>query len=176
MQKTQLEKRACDFLKTRKTLLMATLGVDEIPTASYAPFVRENGNFYVYISALSRHTRDLLQKSAVSVLLIEDEADAKNIFARRRITFSCEAYTVPKKGAGWWNTIGIFEKTFGQIFDILKSLPDFVLFRLEPSEATYVEGFGKAYRMDKHLRNPVHVKGTGPSPRSAGEAPRQQKH
>jgi heme iron utilization protein len=156
------EKRASSFLLTRKTLILATTSEDATPTASYAPFVRQATSLYVYLSALSRHTKDLIETRKASALLLEDEHSAENLFARKRITFTCSAKTTERGCDEWRATMTLFGNTFGNIFDIIRPLRDFTLFRLDPYEAIYVEGFGKAYRMTPDLRDPVHIKGTGP--------------
>lgn len=140
---------------------MATVGPHG-PTASYAPCVRRGGSFYIYISALSRHTGDLKQTKHASILFIEDEKGSKNLFARKQITFTCGGEAIPRESAEWSEIITLFEKTFGKLFGHIKPLKDFILFRLTPIEAIYVEGFGRAYRMNPALSNPLHIRGTEP--------------
>ncbi|MBI2637782.1 MAG: pyridoxamine 5'-phosphate oxidase family protein [Candidatus Sungbacteria bacterium] len=155
------EKRAQDFMAYRKTLVLGTVGADGTPTASYAPFVQQN-NFYIYTSALSRHTSDLQEIPKASILFIEDEAGVSNLFARKRITFSCDVEVIPRWCDEWVSVMEHFGEKFGSIFDAIRPLGDFVLFCLKPYEAVYVEGFGQAYRLNADLTNAVHVKGTGP--------------
>ncbi|OGG45532.1 hypothetical protein A2673_00785 [Candidatus Kaiserbacteria bacterium RIFCSPHIGHO2_01_FULL_50_13] len=159
--KSQIEARAQKLLASKKTLQLATSTVGGTPTASYAPFVRKGKDFYVYTSELSRHTADLRMTGDASILVIENEASAENLFARRRITFSCFVLEIPRQTPEWNEAIGQFENTFGEAFARIRPLPDFVLFCLEPLEAFYVEGFGRAYRMSRELTDPVHVRGTG---------------
>lgn len=161
MDSPALEQAARALLESRKTLLMATARCG-MPTASYAPFVYHEHAFYVYTSTLSRHTRDLRERKQVSVLLIQDEKDARNIFARERITFTCAVDEVPRSGSEWSIVMDRFAKRFGKIFELIRPLADFTLFRLKAKEATYVRGFGQAYRMGGTLTTPVHVRGTGP--------------
>ena len=169
MPETTPDKSAREFLATRKTLTMGTVGANGVPTASYAPFVRQGDNFYVYTSALSRHTSDLKETGLASILLVEDKMTANNLFARKRITFSCNV-TIIERGSGkWQDIINLFGDTFGKRFDIIRPLGDFTLFCLTPTEAVYVEGFGRAYRMNAHLRSPVHIKGVGPRASALGD-------
>lgn len=141
---------------------MATTSVEGRPTASYAPFVHHCNCFYVYTSALSRHTKDLKETPRASILLIEDEGTSTNLFARKRITFTCNVFSVPRDDEEWQEVMELFGKKFGEIFALIRPLGDFTLFRLSPQEAIYVEGFGRAFQMSPDLRNPVRIKGTGP--------------
>ncbi|OGZ07481.1 MAG: hypothetical protein A3C93_03205 [Candidatus Lloydbacteria bacterium RIFCSPHIGHO2_02_FULL_54_17] len=155
------EASAQAFLAARKTLVLATARKG-VPTASYAPFVHDGEAFYIYTSALSRHTRDLLERKTASVLLINDESASHNLFARERITFTCAVTVVQREGTKWKLMMDSFEVGFGKPFLLIRPLADFTLFRLEPKEAVYVRGFGKAYRMRGDLKDPVHIQGTGP--------------
>ena len=160
------EERAQVFCKTRKTLHLATVGIDGTPTASYAPFIHSDA-LYIYISALSRHTKDLHDTKKASVLLIEDETSAENLFARKRITFSCNVGVVERETSLWYYILSRFETTFGSVFGHIRPLPDFTLFRLKPCDAIYVEGFGQAYRMNPELTSAIHIKRTGPGAHGA---------
>jgi len=130
-----------------RSLIMATVDGQAVPRASYAPFVRDSGSFYVYLSRLSDHTRELLQNPMVSVMLIEDEAEASQIFARKRITYLCESQTLESDEAGHDTVLELLTRRFGNVMILLQTLPDFVLFRLKPVSGRFVTGFGKAYEL-----------------------------
>ena len=74
-----------EFRLKFRSVLMATANEDGVPEASYAPYVIDDaGHYYIYVSELSRHTRNLTQTGRVSLLFIEDEQSAANIFAQTR--------------------------------------------------------------------------------------------
>lgn len=130
-----------------QSLIMATVDGQAVPRSSYAPFVRASGAFYVYLSRLSEHTRELLQNPVVSVMLIEDEAEASQIFARTRVTYLCEVQTLERDEAGYDAVLELLTSRFGNVMKMLQILPDFVLFRLQPVSGRFVTGFGKAYQL-----------------------------
>jgi putative heme iron utilization protein len=139
------------LINEQRTLHLATRAPSGDPDASYAPFVRDElGNFYIFVSKLSRHTRNLLAHAHLSILLIEPEADAQQVFARKRLSYRCLAEVVPREDAEWEARIAAFEARFGTIIDMLRSLDDFVLFRLVPQQGSFVKGFGQAYSIDAH--------------------------
>lgn len=168
------EQRAREFLATRKTLVMATMGADGTPTVSYAPFVQCGSGFYVYTSMLSRHTRDLLETERASVMFIEDEVNSGNIFARKRLTFPCRAAVIPLQHIAREEVMDLFANKFGATFALIRPLGDFVLFQLDPTEGTYVEGFARAYRIDAALLHTTHI-GGGHTPRRAKDSPTKTK-
>ena len=126
----------------------------------YAPFAEdEQRHFFVYLSDLAIHTSALRESQKASVLLIEDEAHAREVFARKRIIFQCTAHQVPRKSDLWLSRMENLKERFGDLVSTLQTLSDFHLFRLQPQSGTFITGFGQTYsitggRMDRleHVR------------------------
>lgn len=139
---------AAAFLGRFRTLQMATASATGEPEASYAPFVRAGDNtFFICVSDLSRHTGHLAANGRASILLIEDESEAAQLFARRRLVFECAAGQV-ERGAARWNAImDLFEREFGEVIGLIRPLADFRMFALVPLRGVYVKGFGQAWRI-----------------------------
>ncbi len=131
-----------------QTISLSTLTKEGKPNASYAPFVMDsNGNLYIFVSELANHTQDLLSNPTASVLLMRDEQDARQIFARQRISYQCDVEVVERNENDYTVMLDKLEARFGNVVELLRSLPDFVLFRLRPYHGQYVMGFGKAYTL-----------------------------
>ncbi len=136
------------FPQKFRSIMLSTASADGIPQASYAPFLIDaDKKIYIYISGLSAHTANLKQTGRVSVLFIEDEAETKEIFARRRLTYECTAAILPRDTTQWQTLIDRFEQRFGQVIGLMKGLPDFQIFQLQPQAGQFVMGFGAAYRV-----------------------------
>lgn len=134
------------LLERARTLHLATLDADGLPAISYAPFVRdESGDFYIFVSRLAEHTRELLQQPQVAVMLIADEQDARQIFARTRASYRCEAVRVAREAKGYEQMLDAMQERFGEVMGLLRSLGDFVLIRLRPQAGRFVMGFGQAF-------------------------------
>ena len=139
---------AMAFLGSLKTLQMATASAAGEPEASYAPFVRTgDGAFYVCVSDLSRHTGHLVATGRASVLIVEDESRAAQLFARRRLAFECRAEPVERGAARWHGIMDLFERKFGEVAALIRPLADFRTFALVPRRGVFVKGFGQAYRI-----------------------------
>jgi putative heme iron utilization protein len=137
-----------EFKSSVKTLSLSTLTEEAKPNISYAPFIEdENGIFYLFLSQLASHTQDLLTHPLASVLLMQDEQDTRQLFARQRISYQCLVEVVEKDDGKYSQLLKQFESRFGSIMELLNSLPDFILFRLTPQQGRYVMGFGKAYTL-----------------------------
>lgn len=164
MRETTPEQRAREFRDTRKTLHLATSDSDGLPEASYAPYVRLGADFYIYISEISQHTKNLLSRRAASVMFIEDEAISKNMFARIRLTMDAYVHIIARKSELWHLVMDAFKEKFGDFFDQVRPLEDFILFRLTPFNARYVEDIAKAYRLDANLTTAEHIRDGGHRP------------
>ena len=150
------ENSAFKLLSSRKTLVMATADKSGAPNVSYAPFVHRAPPLYVYTSSLSRHTRNMMETAKASVMFIEDEARTKNFFVRKRFTCQC---SVELKTTEWRTVMSLFKRKFGKVFDMIRPLPDFTLFRLIPDDGLYVRGFGQAFEVSSDMKNSKHVTG-----------------
>ena len=148
MQLDELTAEVLAFRDGISTVVMATADAGGHPEASYAPYVRDDdGRFFVFLSALASHTRHIEESGVVSLLFIEGECEAREAFARRRLTVACVAKFVAREAETWRSVMDRFAARFGAVVEVLRALPDFRLFMLEPRTATYVRGFGQAYRL-----------------------------
>ncbi|MDY7012067.1 MAG: pyridoxamine 5'-phosphate oxidase family protein [Cyanobacteriota bacterium] len=137
------------FTAEFESAILATLGADGRPHASYAPFVMDEAkNIYIYVSGLAAHANNLLTNPRVSVFFAEDEAKTQQIFARRRLNYECVATLIDRGTPLWEAILDRFQNRFGQTVELLRDLTDFRLFRLTPTEGRFVIGFGSAYRLE----------------------------
>ncbi|EGV19921.1 HugZ family pyridoxamine 5'-phosphate oxidase [Thiocapsa marina] len=130
------------------TLSMASISPGGEPEASYAPYLEADGDLYIFVSALSVHTANLIETGRVSVLFIEDEATAAHPFVRRRLTLQCRVDEIARDSDGYEAILDRFETRFGGLVATLRALADFHLLRLRPERGRYVKGFGKAFAID----------------------------
>ena len=129
-----------------KSLIMSTTDASGRPDASTVPYVYDDqGNFIVFISWLAQHTKNLKAQPRLAVMLIEDEVTASNLFARKRVQYSCGATQADPEDQD--KLLELFRNRHGKVVDLLASLPDFALFKLRPDSGQFVMGFGQAYRL-----------------------------
>ncbi|MGF1566612.1 MAG: HugZ family protein [Nodosilinea sp.] len=137
------------LLSQVQSLMLSTINVDGSPHASYAPYVKdETYQLYIFTSGLSAHTQNLLKTRQASVLLIADEGQTQQVFARQRITYDCQAERLERDTTRWQQIAAIFEQQFGEIIEMLRQLEDFQIFCLSPHRGRFVMGFGAAYEID----------------------------
>lgn len=144
------------FRQKQKTLVLATQSLTDAkkiePLASYAPFVEDDeGNFYLFLSSLASHSANLNEHqeahTRISILLIEDEQSTRNIFARKRLSYSCGVSIWSRTHPRWQEIINQLQIRFGKTIEVLAGLGDFNLYCLTPIDGNYVRGFGQAYEL-----------------------------
>ena len=169
---TKLEQEAIneknDIVNKMQSINISTICENSVPNSSYAPAaIDEEGNYYIYVSELSKHTRNLLINSKVSIMLIEDEVNSKNIFARKRFTINANAEIINRDTQNWYEKIQLLESKFGESIKFLKEMTDFHLFKLVPIDGLLVYGFGRAFNfVGKNLDEIKHLNETGHTKKS----------
>ena len=137
-----------EYLNLRNTLLsaqIATQGDEQTPESSYAPFVWFDGCIYLFLSELARHTQNLRRDPAIGLMLIEDEAQARNPFSRRRIYLQGKAMPLLRDHESFAPVLAEFHQRFGAVMEVIEPLPDFHLFRVNIFNGRFILGFGQAY-------------------------------
>lgn len=130
-----------------QSVLLSTVGEDGQPHNGYTPFVFDGKDIIVFVSQLSLHTRDLLANGKASAMLIADESSSEQIFARTRASYQCKALVVGKADTSYTVLLDAMHARHGKMIDLLRQLPDFVLFRLQPEKGQLVMGFGQAFSL-----------------------------
>ena len=140
-----------ELVESQKSLHLSTINIDNSPLSSYAPFYYENGTFFVFLSRLASHYKNLARSSNVSIMIIEDEMKCSNIFARKRIEFQCTSVCKKTDCHETTAILDRFEQYSGETFSLLRTLSDFSLFEFKPKRGSFVEGFGQAYEINHHI-------------------------
>ncbi|MCG8349707.1 MAG: pyridoxamine 5'-phosphate oxidase family protein [Chloroflexales bacterium] len=136
------------LLAEQQSAILATVNADGSPWASYAPFVADaDQTFYVFVSTLSRHTANLARTGQASLMVIADELQSPQVFARQRLTFSCQVTTIARNSEAWQTAAALYEARFGDFFKLIGGFNDFQMFGLTPQQGWLVVGFGQAYEI-----------------------------
>lgn len=151
------------FVQSRKSLVLSTLSQQGELETSVVPFVRlSQTDWGIWVSELSTHTQNLrfltrqnnlkngVPKSAglVSGLLLSDESDTPEMFARERMSLQFKVVQIEKGTESEALILRQFSENFGEVVEVLKTLPDFHFFKLEVIWGRYIKGFGAAYSFD----------------------------
>lgn len=140
-----------ELIANTKSVILATVDAEGNPNSSYAPFVQAGNTFYILVSFMARHTKNLSEGRKTSVMFIEDESATKQIYARERLTLEAATSKIERDSEVWNQVVGQLKETHGKVVDIISEMADFILIALQPVKGSYVNGFGSAYFVDENL-------------------------
>lgn len=133
------------FMGQFQTITLATCNAQGLPEASYATFVQIGHKFYIYVSELASHCANLQATGQCTAMFIENEEQAKTIFARRRLVLQCKASEIARDQALFTQVMDAFREKFGKFIDMIAPLTDFHLYELSTEHGSFVSGFAKAF-------------------------------
>lgn len=151
-----------DFLAGFKTCMIASLTPEGKAYASTAPFAQNENSFYILISTVAQHGKNLLATDHVSLFFVEDESICIQPFARKRITIEASVEEVARDTSRFEEAVQYLKNRFDvELVDNLSKMGDFHLFRLTALSGSAVMGFGQAYRLDEKLEVVPSISGSG---------------
>lgn len=157
MNESQLLADCLQLQQSFNSLLLSSVSEGGEPLASFSPYVLVEGSFYVLISELAAHTKNMQVNPRASVLFIESESDAKNIFSRRRVVIQVSVRPLDEDNPQRLGIIAKMQEKHGSTVALLSGLSDFKVFELRPVKGRYVVGFGKAYDWDVKTNKLTHI-------------------
>jgi len=134
-----------EFIEQFDTVVISSITSELMPHTSYAPFVDDDGKYYICISMMALHTKNLLKTPKASIMFIEDEIETKSSFARNRVTFDVKVKNINREESKFDEIMEHFRDKFGAKTEIYEQMGDFYLFEFTPFSGRAVFGFGKAY-------------------------------
>lgn len=140
-----------ELINSSKSIILATVDAEGNPNSSYAPFVQVEQTFYILVSFMAKHTKNLADGRKTSIMFIEDESATKQIYARERLTFEATTSQIERDAEIWTQVVAKLKETHGKIVDVISDMGDFILIALQPVKGSYVNGFGSAYFVDANL-------------------------
>jgi heme iron utilization protein len=141
----EIIKRFETFDKDKQSLIISTADAEGTPLTNYSPFVKLDGDYYICVSSMLPHYKNMIETKKAHVLIIEDEATAGHIYARNRLYFSVECMLEPDAE----KIFKLFDARYGDQLAFLRDMKDFKVIKLVPQDKSLVLGFGAAYKMDK---------------------------
>jgi putative heme iron utilization protein len=140
-----------ELIERSKSVILATVDAEGAPNSSYAPFVQVENTFYILVSFMARHTKNLADGRKTSMMFIEDESETKQIYARERLTIEASTSQIERDSETWNTVVSQLKETYGKVVDVIAEMKDFILIGLHPIKGSYVNGFGSAYFVDQNL-------------------------
>ena len=127
--------------------LVITVSDNDHPDIGYAPYIYKDKYFYIFSSELSSHIKLLINKKVGTFMLIKDEQDSKNIWARVRMKFQAKVSIISRSDTDFHKITDIISNKHGNTIDIIREFKDFHLIKIIPIKGTIITGFGSAYNL-----------------------------
>ncbi len=143
--------RVQELINASKSVILATVDAEGNPNSSYAPFVQVDQIFYILVSFMAKHTKNLADGRKTSIMFIEDESATKQIYARERLTIDATTSQIERDSEVWNAVVAKLRETHGKVVEVISDMGDFILIALQPVKGSYVNGFGSAYFVDANL-------------------------
>ena len=138
--------------ETVHTIILSTITEAGEVDTSYSPYFFDGNDYYILISDLAPHGQNIKANPKISFLIIDDECNTKNIYARRRLSFHATTAIVARDSELFDTVIDRLAKRVSKMVYMLAEMKDFNLYKISPTVGRLVLGFGKTYIVD-HLNN-----------------------
>ena len=143
-----------ELLEPFQTAVLGTVGSNDYPFSSYAPFYYDGEVVYIFIYDIATHAKNMQASPRASTFFIEDESITENIFKRKRISLQCDVNKITREEERFQSIMENFQAKFSEgTLTMLMGMGDFNLYALTPiyGEATF--GFGEAYNIGGEKMN-----------------------
>lgn len=143
----EVKKELEDFMNGFGSVVISSLSPDNEVICSYAPLLRYEDKYYIYISQVSEHYKSIKSNPKnLEIMFLEDESSAKSVILRKRVRFRAEASFIERNDE-FDKVFDTFEKTTEGMGGIktIRNMEDFHLVKLEFGKGRFVKGFGQAY-------------------------------
>ncbi len=143
-----------DLLDSLRALMaspVAALGTlrGGAPFVSMVPVAPAEGGYFIHLSGLAAHTRDLRTDNRMSLLFMAPLSPDADPLALPRVTLQGEAQELDRPSSEYDQAAKVYLARFPQAEQTL-GLGDFAFFLLRPSSGRLVAGFGRALSLGVH--------------------------
>lgn len=141
----RLNRALRDLLGTQRIASLGTLTAEGGPFVSMVPFAIEPDAacLVIHVSLLAPHTRNLLTKPDVSVMVMQPEVAGEPVHALPRVSMDATAARLQPESPNWLAARQAYLARFPEA-EPMTHLGDFSFFAIYPTAARQVAGFGTA--------------------------------
>lgn len=143
----QSEQTLAHLIRSTRVAALATLheGEPNLAMVAYA-FADDFLAFYIYVSHLGKHTKDMETNPRVSLLICEADDQRADPQTLARVSLRGMAGIVPRTDAGYAQIKSTYLARF-PASEQLFSLGDFNLWGIMSRSGRFVAGFGRAFNL-----------------------------
>jgi len=141
------EQTLARIIRSTRLAALGTIhnGEPNLAMVAYA-FADDFSAFYIHVSRLGKHTRDMEIDPRVSLLVTEADDHRSDPQTLARVSIQGMAATIGRAEPEYEHIKTIYLARFPEA-ERLFSFGDFNLWRISPREGRFVAGFGQAYNL-----------------------------
>lgn len=141
------QQRLVSLIRTQFVAALGTLrmGAPEVSMVLYLP-AHDLSALYIHISGLAHHTQNIKREPRVSLMIMERALDATAPQQVPRISIQGEARPLREDAEGYAEIRQAYIARFPES-EMMFSLGDFGLYKVEPVSARFVAGFAQAHQL-----------------------------
>lgn len=141
------EHKLAQLIRGTRIASLGTLhdGGPNLAMVAYA-FAEDFSAFYIHVSRLGKHTRDMEHNPHVSLLISETDDQRPDPQTLARVSLQGTAEVLPRDAWGYALIKTLYLKRFSES-EPLFSLGDFNLWRITLVGGRFVAGFGQAFNL-----------------------------
>lgn len=121
------------------------MGAPEVSMVLYLP-AHNLSAFYLHISGLAHHTQNIKHEARVSLMIMESASRGTRPQQPPRVSIQGEAMPFPPDSHGYDDIRTAYINRFPES-EMMFSLGDFGLYKIEPRSARFVAGFAQAHNL-----------------------------
>jgi putative heme iron utilization protein len=152
---TQSEETLARIIRGTRIAALGTIhdGEPNLAMIAYS-FANDFSAFYIHVSRLGRHTRDMEHNPHVSLLITETDDQRLDPQTLARLAIQGMAELLSRNAADYAHVKHVYCKRFPES-EALFTLGDFNLWRITPKSGRYVAGFARAFNLVPELLGKV---------------------
>lgn len=143
----QSEQTLARLIRQTRIATLGTLheGEPNLAMVAYA-FAEDFSAFYIHVSKLGKHTRDMESDPRVSLLIAETDDRRADPQTLARVSLQARAEVLPRDAVDYALIKHLYLNRFPEAEQIF-SLGDFNLWKLTPQSGRFVAGFARAFNL-----------------------------
>jgi putative heme iron utilization protein len=141
------EQTLAQVIRETRLAALGTLheGEPNLAMVAYA-FAEDFSAFYIHVSKLGKHTRDMEADSRVSLLIAQEDDHRADPQTLARVSLQAIAEVLPRNAPDYSSVKTRYLRRFPEA-EQLFSLGDFNIWKITPKSGRFVAGFGRAFNL-----------------------------
>ncbi len=139
------QQKLSQLIRHQRVASLDTL-YEDAPLVSIMPYAPASdfSAFYIHVSQLTQHTKNLFTHAQVGLLIAEPETAESNPQTLARLSIQGHAQAIDRKSPQYQDVKTLYLARFPKSA-VTFQLGDFHLFAIHPQTARYVAGFGQIF-------------------------------